>query len=1248
MTFEKFRSDISVAARKAASGGIRGVQSIARGDSDAEVVIVLHHASLPLAFLIRALAQNVEEYPDENLFAIFTDDENTPKEVLDAIETVQNYLVGLSVYEMVTEVSKQFENLLNRAWTRPVPVKPPNSKDEGKDEDEDATDDDFSDEFESDYESDGEIFGLASSSIPPHPRTAPTAPSQQQLQWQARIKQDLRQVIHSRFRVGILDGFNAQNYKGMVSISIRINKLFLSEEARSTWDVEDSDYVVLLIRFDSTNITLESILGQPAHMPGVVFRVGKCKRYKPSLQSALHAFSEPSSRWNQRLHGDQFMKLFISNSLDEYLNHDFVSLVKLRETHGCSWEEANENLISRRSVGIPGATAGGIDQGLGAFDRPADVNSTASDHPILADDHLTDSDCPGGRSFPLIAMQFAMRYFVKCTEFCLRCHRRLETDFEALRPYVCSNPLCLFQYMAMGLGPSIEHEILTEPYVVDLLVSLCYAAVSGPPGPPIPPTVLDPSKSKTPPEYRSPIRDLPVGLQLKVPNIFSAETTPLEMALAPPPESRLYFNGISLNHKDERVRPKKWFVYRARSDMVHRQAIILDVFEDSFTFEVVCKSDYSFITDPGWRDAPVVLSAAETTKATLPHGDMMLSKVDVSFYDTDFDSLDPVKQALSIRMMLDSLPSISKIEDYLNSNTNSSFHTMRHVSPAAASLLQWIVSSNRSCIFQVDRRPEQSQSPTQLASASTALAGRIRNRENERIPGMEGWIQFRFAQGSPDKEQRFRRALQDVARRNKTLAQNPTIFAWHGSMLYNWHSIIRSGLDYKDVRCGRAYGNGVYFSRQLATSISYSQPGIGMPWPNSDLKFRACISLNEIVNARDEFVSKSPHYVVSQLDWHQCRYLFVEPAGGARRRPVPEPRQNATNQTPPRDKAAKTAMSQETRRYHKQAAGLEILGADDRCLEIPLSAIPPRIVGTEANAGSAAPKRTIGTVDDDSASEDADDTKFLYSADELEDATGPPLKKMDSRASSSMNTAEVQSKYAFLLSPAAPKPEALTNRDRSAGDVTRFEPGTLDLSSLQRLDPPTFANSSATKVLTRELKNLQEIQSKTPLYELGWFIDFDQISNLFQWIVELHSFDLSLPLARDMSKAATNSIVLEFRFGAEFPMAPPFIRVVRPRFLPFGEGGGGHVTVGGAMCMQLLTNSGWSPANSMENVLLQIRLAICSTEPKPARLHYQGNASSGIAGGDYGIDEAVDAFLRAVRMHSWEVPHDLKRTANGV
>jgi ubiquitin-conjugating enzyme E2 Q len=202
-----------------------------------------------------------------------------------------------------------------------------------------------------------------------------------------------------------------------------------------------------------------------------------------------------------------------------------------------------------------------------------------------------------------------------------------------------------------------------------------------------------------------------------------------------------------------------------------------------------------------------------------------------------------------------------------------------------------------------------------------------------------------------------------------------------------------------------------------------------------------------------------------------------------------------------------------------------------------------------------------------------------------------------------------------------------------------YVPGTLDYSTLPMLQQPAWASTAATKCLMRDFRNLVGVQNERPLHELGWHIDEDRIENMYQWIVELHSFDPALPLAKDMEKRNIKSVVLELRFGKDYPMSPPFVRVVRPRFLSFAQGGGGNVTAGGAMCMELLTNDGWSAVSSIESVLLQVRVAITSLD-KPARLDTGGRK-------DYGVGEAVEAYMRACNMHGWTVPAGFKEMAYG-
>lgn len=411
-------------------------------------------------------------------------------------------------------------------------------------------------------------------------------------------------------------------------------------------------------------------------------------------------------------------------------------------------------------------------------------------------------------------------------------------------------------------------------------------------------------------------------------------------------------------------------------------------------------------------------------------------------------------------------------------------------------------------------------------------------------------------------------------------------------------------------------------------------------WPNSDLAFTSCMSLNEIVGAPQKFVSNNPHYVVSQKDWHQCRYLFVASKN------IPQKRSASTSAVINKSMLGQLKQAVHNgQEYHDQLPNHKVMGPGGKELRIPLSAIPARDVEKKSEAKAA--KRAVVVLEDsDSDADDQEDADFWNSEDASE-SNEPPLKKHDSKSpvlvprmmyvTSSEYSVAANKNHSVGARPPTP-PE--TNPE-----LTDFRPGHLDLARLPRLGAPSFANQMATKALSIEIKRLQKVQSTTPLHELGWYIDFGEVTNLFQWIVEFHSFDPSLPLAKDMKAQGVTSVVFEFRFGRDFPMSPPFVRVIRPRFLTFQQGGGGHVTAGGAMCMQLLTSSGWSPANSMESVLLQVRLALCSDDPFPARLQSNKSTHSST---DYSVGEAIDAFIRAANAHGWTVPKDLKETAQGV
>jgi ubiquitin-conjugating enzyme E2 Q len=190
------------------------------------------------------------------------------------------------------------------------------------------------------------------------------------------------------------------------------------------------------------------------------------------------------------------------------------------------------------------------------------------------------------------------------------------------------------------------------------------------------------------------------------------------------------------------------------------------------------------------------------------------STVRMAIYDQNFDELDENAKAEAIIMLLETSPSIKEMATYLKQQRHVAEPSLRtwvdRLSPATLGLMRWIIASNRSCIVQVDECPGQEDSDAHM----------IRTRLDERVINMDGWVQFRFAQGAPDKEHRFHTALEETQHRRNS--RYPTIFAWHGSRLENWHSIIRTGLDFKETLNGRACGHGCYHSLDYTTSAGYS------------------------------------------------------------------------------------------------------------------------------------------------------------------------------------------------------------------------------------------------------------------------------------------------------------------------------------------------------------------------------------------------------------------------------------------
>jgi ubiquitin-conjugating enzyme E2 Q len=365
---------------------------------------------------------------------MYSETEDVPENVRNVLEDLQNYSAGLRVSELISQIASELKKALaDGSRDNPFSL-------EDEMDDESICDDDWSHSPVHDEEN---------TYISINPEAA--------VKLNKRIREDLRAVRNAGFKVGILRGLKADSQTSVLSISVQVSRLGLSDEAIQAWDLEKQQHVVLLIRYSAGYKSFDAIIKEAARSHEVEFRVGISNRYKPIATEAIAAFTPVSknecddsndgptedgthSQVDDNRAG--FSSLFISSSLNDFMKEKFTSLLKIRHNMGVGWDGAKlfySDSQGRAGFGPPMA-ANGLHSNYYSESTTTKTGLTA----LVTADHIRDTK--GNRfSFPLVAMQFVMRYLTRCTEFCLICHDKTQETFEALKPYVCSKPLCLYQ-----------------------------------------------------------------------------------------------------------------------------------------------------------------------------------------------------------------------------------------------------------------------------------------------------------------------------------------------------------------------------------------------------------------------------------------------------------------------------------------------------------------------------------------------------------------------------------------------------------------------------------------------------------------------------------------------------------------------------------------------------------------------------------------------------------------------------------
>lgn len=444
---------------------------------------------------------DVDSYPKSSSVMIFTESDHSTVNVASLLERLSASLAKKSIQAIIKAVAEKLlakvesgADLSRNADSDSTPDSDADDALESEFGDEDDNDDDYYEDVNNnggDGLSDASFLRIVSKR---HPGSYPPSTSR-------NLKKELRIVQAAGISVGVIPRKPLQEAE-FFSLSLRVAKLGIPEHALEAWGLNKDEYVVLLCRFPRDYPSMMELLDAPSRELEPEFRFGKCSKPKPSLESVRIAFAtvpEESSGTQEASGTDRsgsrdaadgaFALLYMSNSINMLMKGEFLTLLRLRRSYGLSWDAALHQLgeIKRR---VSPHTYDSDDR---TPDPPAFENAL----PSLRHDYALDK----GEEFslPMVAMQFALRRLVRCTKYCMVCYQKIPDEFDALKPYVCSNPLCMYQFISLGLGASIEHEVIYNPYVVDILISFFAASLAHP----------------------SSVRQYPLGLNLKSVNTGS-------------------------------------------------------------------------------------------------------------------------------------------------------------------------------------------------------------------------------------------------------------------------------------------------------------------------------------------------------------------------------------------------------------------------------------------------------------------------------------------------------------------------------------------------------------------------------------------------------------------------------------------------------------------------------------------------------------------------------------------------------
>ncbi|KAJ3184214.1 hypothetical protein HDU87_005061 [Geranomyces variabilis] len=508
MPRKDFRNHLAALIAEGGPLEAQGVKGLASGAEDGEVAFSFHYDAVHW-LAISVHFQDLHLYPKASSGVVYLGDGNTDQraegaaQVLESVDIDQEPLA--SVVDNIAQALSAFFSMHSPATlsTRfnPVPVESNSSESDG--------DDDSSIAAGTDEESDGNDAGFELTLLNKIHESV-----------RSLLLRDVGQLHSAGYHnVGYLSVPSEKGFILYVTTPIQslINGGMLTPDHCEAWNLDSKKYLVILMKFEpdyvhiirmrtsgTERMFVQGMIGDRAQsfhtQPHPEFRITTNDSPQVSSLQAFVCFRKSTANKlgaNAAREGEHrafryLVPFLLSWTLDDLLNNRLMAILAIRLHYRTSWAKAEEFYESVQvdpqiafAECLPIALTSREDAATKPYRNPA-LRKTVRNFALVDDLDLWDA--PAGSvskaidhwadhmNFPLLAIRYTLRRLISSSKHCLVCHKLITTEFEALKPYVCNASLCNHQYMQLGLGPSIEFEIIHEPCVVDLLVSLAYTA----------------------------------------------------------------------------------------------------------------------------------------------------------------------------------------------------------------------------------------------------------------------------------------------------------------------------------------------------------------------------------------------------------------------------------------------------------------------------------------------------------------------------------------------------------------------------------------------------------------------------------------------------------------------------------------------------------------------------------------------------------------------------------------------------